>query len=231
MDYLVTFIALLTIAGNLGYLWTHWQRWKSYVRQQTPVHYQPVGGRDPWRWGDPPTGLALIKRDDEGSSRITLPNEASEINTFGTLAGVAAILLGLWLLIDKIFLEPETYLLPLQVVMSFLIIFAGRQLTFLDSRLVAIELRPDRVVLLQHYGIRLVRPIVFRRRRVKYFSGKVQGAMGMARGQVEPNYYIFVKRRFSIRALMFVTGCGIQQGTWLVEGLQYWLNGQAGLNS
>jgi hypothetical protein len=217
------FFSVLAVCVVWYGLWIRIQRtrreWRSFVNQHPPVPYTQSAAVESWRWSDPPSELSLRKEDSAEHSLLRLPTIQSPVPLFGTIFGCIMILGGIYLVIYQFYLAPpnDRVLGPL-FVMLFLVVF-GRLMFFLGSKLVVIELQPDRVVFIVRYGVILFQRTTFRRGKV-HFSGKLQSALAIERDQKQPNYYVFVKRWYSTKR--YVTDCDPSKGSWLVAGLENW---------
>ena len=223
---IVNFQLLIKLSALVLGIWAVYRGvrdWRYFVRQHPPIEYRPAANAERWRWSNPPPEIALRMEDALEHSRLLLPDVRSVINVVGSLFGCAFALGGLAILINLFFLAPpsDRFLGPIFV--SVFLIVCGRLMLDLDSRLVAIDLKHDCVIFVVRYGVFLFHRISFDRGSVKSFSGKVQSALAMERGQREPHYYVFVKRTFSNKR--YITLCDPSQGSWLTGGLEYWKNG------
>jgi len=196
------------------------KNWTSFVLQHPPLAYRPTDGAEKWRWGTPPAEIKLRLDDAAEHSRLQLPNILSGVNILGSIVGYAIALSGFALLINLVFLEPSKNGLAGPIFVFIILVAFGRFLLDLDSRLVAIELERDRVSFVVRYGIFLFRRIALRRSAVNSCSGQVQTALSMEKGQKEPLYYVFVRRRFFSKK--FFTICDPSQGSWVIAGLENW---------
>lgn len=186
------------------------QNWHQFVSEHPPVHYLTSGSVEPWRWGDPHTVTGLVKEDTSEHSLLRLPNIQNSVNVIGTTVGVAMLLGAAYLFIFSFYLAPAPELAGGRVFVMICLVLAGRSMLFLNSRLVAIELRPNHVVFVLRYGIILLKRITYGRSKAE-FSGKIQTALTMERYQAHPNYYVFAKRWWSQKR--FVTDCDPSQGS------------------
>lgn len=222
MDFQL-FIALCTLFGAIWALYKGVQDWRYYVRQHPPIEYRPSANDERWRWIDPPAEVALRKQDAYGHSRLRLPDVRSGVNAAGTVFGCVLALGGFAILINLFLLAPPSDRFWEPIFVAAFLLVCGRLMLDLDSRLVAIDLQRDRVIFVVRYGVVLFHRIVVHRGVVKKFSGSVQGALAMEKGQREPHYYLFIKRTFSTRR--YITLCNPSQGSWLTGGLEYWRTG------
>ncbi len=181
---------------------------------------------DSWRWREPPQALGLTIENDQVASRIVLPFRHTAVEILTSLVGYFLLaVLGSIVLLS--FLDPGVG----GVALLFPVLFFGALIWALlntDSHLRAIELRRDEVRFAMQYGIFLQRHIVLRSYPGRLiFTGGYQSMFTMNRGQHAPDFKLIVKKTccwlFS-RKKGFYLLCNQSQGSWMVGGLNAWVN-------
>lgn len=217
------FESVLEAAGVLTtilYLWDRIRDFRSFVHKHPPSQYAQGDRVGAWRWADPPPGVELQILDTVDFSRVILPDARNTGQMVALVAACGLLLLGIGMTIDVLVLSSDRGHIVDKLFLPALVLLFGGALLDYDCRLIAIDLREDRVVFVLRYGVYLTRNITMKVGRVRSFTGKVQSVLTVERDQPTPHFYLHARRFLLARE--FVTDCNPSQGTWVVGGLEHW---------
>ena len=93
------------------------------------------------------------------------------------------------------------------------------------GRVSSIALYPEHLVIVQNYAFILRRIIIYQHQPRLTFEGKSQSVFELTIDHKEPEFKLYIKRRYfyiftAQRNLLM--SLNQSQGSWLVEGLEYW---------
>lgn len=191
-------------------------------RNHPPLHYAEHSAppQDAWRWGLPDGKIGLRLEDDAHSSRLHLPMRVKGVEKgailFGYLAAVGVLALfvaiavrgGGW---------PDYLIASVLGILPLALVNVG-------SRVNCLILYSDRLVVIQPYGLWLKRVVAIPHHAKLSFKGRSESILELTVDQEEPEFNLTIERRrflFS-RVRRYKLSVNRSQGSWLVEGLEYW---------
>lgn len=220
---MIEILSLLFGCVGLYLAWLEFKRtrqnWRQFVAKHPSTPYPAPDAAEPWRWSDPSPNLNLPREDTLNSSLIRQPNIPNNMNVGGTIFGILLLGFTLFMIVYVFFLHPEPGIQVFRIIVTGLLAYGGWALLYMESRLVAVELSPEKVVFVVRYGIILLRRFTYRRGGVS-FTGQVQSHLSMGRNQTRPNYFVSVNRWWWTKK--YFTDCDPSQGNWVVSGLEHW---------
>ncbi len=228
------------VLGILAVVGTYRRAKRGYVRLPYQAHSRSAS--EAWRWRQPDESKALNQRSDEDqhglrvedgseSSRLHIPLRVFSFEKGGVLFGYVGLGFCVWLLVVMLINGRP---LPMYLIV---LVFAWLSwlMLHLGSRVVLIEMKPDRVVFILRYGFRLNRKAVFYRKTKKLnFEGRIESVLEMTIDHDQPDFKLFVIYRGWLfkKKQRFILSVNRTQGEWLIEGLQQWLlNTEDGLHA
>lgn len=214
--YLKATVAVLGIAHVINI-------YRQAKREHPVFHYDQhsVANQDDWRWRKPDAELGLKLEDDEQKSCLYIPLQLLRFEKGCIVAGYLCGAFTLYLY-GLLFMRgaglPEYLIGGIFIVLSLALINVG-------SRVSSIALYPDHLVIAQNYAFVLKRMIIYKHQPGLRFEGKLQSLFELTTDQRQADFKLYIKRRYfyiftAQRNLLM--SLNQSQGSWLVEGLEYW---------
>lgn len=174
-----------------------------------------------WRWRKPDAELGLKLEDDENKSCLHIPHRLLGIEKGCIVAGYVCAVFILYLY-AMLFIRdagwPEYLIGVIFIILSLALINVG-------SRASSIALYPDHLVIVQNYAFILRRMIIYKHQPYLKFEGKPQSIFELTFDHSEPEFKLYIKHRYFYiftSQWNLLLSLNQSQGSWLVEGLEYW---------
>ncbi|WP_338847302.1 hypothetical protein V8J88_01120 [Massilia sp. W12] len=174
-----------------------------------------------WRWRKPDAELGLRLEDDAQKSILHIPVNFLFFEKICMLAGAACTLLTLYLYGLFVWRNSGVG----EYLMGLIFVFLSIALLHVGSRVSALILYPDHLVVVVRYAWFLQHRYIYQRHQKLAFSGKSESPLELTVDHAAPDYKLFILRRrplfFSSRQ-RFILSLNQSQGSWLAAGLQSW---------
>lgn len=194
------------------------------AKREHPVfHYgeHSSANKDDWRWRKPDAQLALKLEDDEQKSCLQIPLQLLGFEKGCIIAGYLCSLFTLYLyglLLMRDAGLPEYLIGGIFIILSLALINVG-------NRVSSIALYPEHLVIIEPYAFILKRTIIYKHDPRLKFEGKSQSVFELTIDHKEPDFTLYIKRRYFYiftAQRNLIMSLNQSQGSWLVEGLEYW---------
>lgn len=176
-----------------------------------------------WRWRKPDEALGLRLEDDENKSCLHFPLQLLFVEKGCIGAGYLCALFTV-VAFTMLFMRdagwPEYLIAGVFAFLSIVLVNVG-------NRVSSIALYPEHLVIVENYAFFLKRMLIYKHHPQLSFKGASQSLLELTTSHTEPDFKLYIKRRYfyifwSQRSLLL--SLNQSQGSWLVEGLEYWRN-------
>lgn len=215
-DFIKATVALLGAAHVINI-------YRQAKREHPVFHYDQhsTANEADWRWRKPDAELGLKLEDDEQKSCLHIHLRLLGIEKVCIIAGYLASAFTLYLY-GLLFMRdadwPEYLIGAIFIILSLALINVG-------NRVSSIALYPKHLVIIEPYALILKRTIIYKHDPRLKFEGKSQSVFELTTEHKEPEFKLYIKRRYFYiftAQRNFLLSLNQSQGSWLVEGLEYW---------
>lgn len=228
---LETFELLAGVLGLFAVIGVYRRAKRGYVKAPYEAHSRPAA--DAWRWRAPDDTKVLHQRSAEDhhglrvedgpeGSKLHIPLRMLPFEKGAVVFGYLGLAGCAWMLAVMLIDGRPLFMYSIMA----LFVALPWAMLYLGSRVVSIELSPDRVVFTLNYGLRFYQKKVFLRRTKKLsFKGHSESVLEMTIDHDQPDFKLFVISRGWIfkKKKRFILSVNQSQGEWLVEGLNFWI--------